>query len=59
MLEFVMVTFSVSSPSGVFSAITFLQEILLFPLASRVLPMMTSLYLPLSAVLGRIMTFFH
>jgi hypothetical protein len=48
----VMVTFSVSPPSGVFSAITFLQEILLFPSASRALPMMTSLSLPLSAVLG-------
>jgi hypothetical protein len=31
----VMVTFSVSPPSGVFSATTFLQEILLFPSASR------------------------
>jgi hypothetical protein len=28
--EFVIVTFSVSPPSGVFSATTFLQEILLF-----------------------------
>jgi hypothetical protein len=41
-----MVTFSVSPPSGVFSATTFLQEILLFPSASRELPMMTSLSLP-------------
>jgi hypothetical protein len=54
--EFVMVTFSVSPPSGVFSATTFLQEILLFPSASRELPMMTSLSLPLSAVLDRIRT---
>jgi hypothetical protein len=54
--EFVMVTFSVSPPSGVFSATTFLQEILLFPSASRELPMMTSLSLPLSAVLGWIRT---
>jgi hypothetical protein len=52
-----MVTFSVSPPSGVFSATTFLQAILLFPSASRVLPIMTSLSLPLSAVLGRIRTF--
>jgi hypothetical protein len=50
--EVVMVTFSVSPPSGVFSATTFLQEILLFPSASRALPMMTSLSLPLSVVLG-------
>jgi hypothetical protein len=56
--EFVMVTFSVSPPLGVFSATTFLQAILLFPPASRALPMMTSLSLPLSAVLGRIRTFF-
>jgi hypothetical protein len=55
--EFVMVTFSVSPPSGVLSASTFLQEILLFPSTSRALPMMTSLSLPLSAVLGRIKTF--
>jgi hypothetical protein len=55
-LEVVMVTLRVSPPSGVFSATTFLQEILLFPLASCALPMMTSLSLPLSAVLGRIRT---
>jgi hypothetical protein len=54
--EVVMVTFSVSPPSGVFSSTTFLQEMLLFPSASRALPMMTSLSLPLSAVLGRIRT---
>jgi hypothetical protein len=51
-----MVTFSVSPPSGVFSATTFLKEILLFQSASRALSMMTSLFLPLSAVLGRIRT---
>jgi hypothetical protein len=56
--EVVMVTFNVSPPSGVFSATTFLQEILLFPSASRALPMMTSLSLPLSTVLGRIRIFF-
>jgi hypothetical protein len=44
--KFVMVTFSVSPPSRVFSTTTFLQEILLFPSASRALPMMTSLSLP-------------
>jgi hypothetical protein len=55
-LEIVMVTFSVSPPSGVFSATTFLQEILLFPSASHALPMMTSLSLPLTTVLGRIRT---
>jgi hypothetical protein len=38
-----MVTFRVSPPLGVFSATTFLQEILLFLSASRVLPMMISL----------------
>jgi hypothetical protein len=51
-----MVTFSVSPPSRVFSATTFLQDILLFPSAFRALPMMTSLSLPLSAVLGQIRT---
>jgi hypothetical protein len=56
--EVVIVTFSVSPPSGVFSATTFLQEILLFPSASRALSMMTSLSLPLSAVLGQIRIFF-
>jgi hypothetical protein len=50
--EVVMVTFGVYPPSGVFSTTTFLQEILLFPSASRALPMMTSLSLPLSVVLG-------
>jgi hypothetical protein len=50
--EVMMVTFSVSPPSGVFSTNTFLQEILLFPSASRALPMMTSLSLPLFVVLG-------
>jgi hypothetical protein len=54
--EFVMVTFSVSPQSGVFSATTFLQEILLFPSASHELPMI-SLSLPLSVVLGQIRTF--
>jgi hypothetical protein len=55
----VMVTLSVSPPSGVFLATTFLQEILLFPSTSHALPMMTSLSLPLSAVLGRVRIFFH
>jgi hypothetical protein len=55
--EVVMVTFSVSPPSGVSSATTFLQEILLFSSAFRASPMMTSLPFSLSAVLGRIRTF--
>jgi hypothetical protein len=42
-LEVVMVTFKVSPPLGVFSATTFLQEILLFSSASRASPMITSL----------------
>jgi hypothetical protein len=40
------------------STTTFLQEILLFSSAFRASPMMSSLPLPLSAVLGRIGTFF-
>jgi hypothetical protein len=55
-LEVVMVTLRVSPPSGFFSATTFLQEILLLPLASRVSPMIISLPLPLLVVLGRIRT---
>jgi hypothetical protein len=58
MLEVVMVTFKDSPLLGVFSATTFLQEILLFSSAFHVLPMMTSLPLPLLVVLGRIRTFF-
>jgi hypothetical protein len=56
-LKVVMVTFKVSPPSGVFSATTFLQEILLFSLAFHASPMITYLPLPLSAMLGRIRTF--
>jgi hypothetical protein len=54
--EVVMVTLRVSPPSGFFSATTFLQEILLFPWSSHALPMIISLPLPLSAMLGRIRT---
>jgi hypothetical protein len=57
-LEFVMVTFRVSPPSEVFSATTFLQELLLFSSAFRVSSMKTSLPSPLSVALGRIRTFF-
>jgi hypothetical protein len=53
---FVMVTFRVSPPSGVFSATTFLREILLFSSAFRALPMMTSLPSP-SVMSGRIRIF--
>jgi hypothetical protein len=56
-LKVVMVTFKVSPPSGVFSATTFLQEILLFSSAFHGSPMITYLPLPLSAMLGRIRTF--
>jgi hypothetical protein len=56
-LEVVMVTFRVSPPSGVLPATTFLQEFLLFSSAFRSSPMMTSLSLPLSVMLGRSKTF--
>jgi hypothetical protein len=56
-LAFVMVTFKVSPPLGVFSATTFLQEILLFSSAFHVLPMKTSLPSPLSVASVRIRTF--
>jgi hypothetical protein len=52
-LEVMVVTLRVSPPSGVFSATTFLQEILWLLSASLVLPMIISLSLPLSAVFGR------
>jgi hypothetical protein len=52
-LEAVMVTFRVSSPSGVFSATTFLEETLQSPSAFLALPMIVSLPLSLSAVFGR------
>jgi hypothetical protein len=54
--EVVMVTLRVSPPSRFFLATTLLQEILLFPSASRASPMTISLPLPLSAVLYRIRT---
>jgi hypothetical protein len=57
--EVVMVTFRVFPPSGVFSGTTFMQEILLFPSASCVLPVIISLLLPLSVVPGRIRTLLH
>jgi hypothetical protein len=56
-LEAVMVIFNVSPPSEVFSVTTFLQETLVFSSASRGLPMMISLPLPLSATLDRTRTF--
>jgi hypothetical protein len=56
-LEVVMVIFNVSSPSGVFSITTFLQEILVFLWTSRVSSMMIYLPLPSSATLGRTRTF--
>jgi hypothetical protein len=46
-LEVMIVTLRVSPPSGVFSATTFLQEILWLPSTSLVLPMIISLSLPL------------
>jgi hypothetical protein len=52
-----MVIFNVSPPSRDFFINTFLQEMLVFPSASHVLPMMISLPLPLSVVLGQTRTF--
>jgi hypothetical protein len=52
-----MVIFSVSPPCRVFSTITFLLETFTFSSASHVLSMMTSLPLPLLAMLDRTRTF--
>jgi hypothetical protein len=56
-LEAGMVIFNVSPPSGVFSATTLLQEILVTSSASRWSPVIFSLPLPLTIALGQIMTF--